>query len=156
MTQLTAIDLEGNAFELVCEIQPDRDADGILIEFMPQSRYKRFGIDRLNRHGEGPFCKFRVPRNLAFSGVYAVTVSGEISYIGECVNFSTRWGLSQYGSISPKNCFVGGQSTNCKINSRVLKHCHEGKSVEIWFHKTENYKELETYLLSKLNPPWNG
>lgn len=156
MKQHSAIDIEGNVFDFVLEIEPEKDGDGKFFELMPQSRYKRYGIDRLNRHGQGPFCRFRVPRDMPYSGVYAVTVSGIISYIGECVNFSVRWGPTQYGTISPKNCFVGGQSTNCKINSRVLKSCSEGKSVKLWFHQTDNYKALEYELLAKINPSWNG
>lgn len=156
MNQHSAIDIEGNAFEFVFEIEPERDESGKFIELMPQSRYKRYGVDRLNRHGEGPFCKFRAPKNMPYSGVYALTIDGTVSYVGECADFSRRWGPTQYGSISPKNCFVGGQSTNCKINSRVLKYCSDGKSVKLWFHRTDKYKELERELLSKLNPPWNG
>ena len=143
-------------FSLVCNIEPERDVDGRIREFMPQARYKGAGVARLNRHGTGPFCRFTVPRHLRFSGVYAVTVAQRVMYIGECENLASRWGLGQYGSIQPKNCYVGGQSTNCKINNFILQSCAAGLSVQLWFHQTESYKPLERSLRAELRPPWNS
>ena len=148
--------IEGVSFQHVCKLEPERNPNGSYMEYLPQGRYKGAGTVRLNPHGQGPFCKFKVPRNLPFSGVYAVVVSNKIVYIGECVNLSVRWGSTQYGAISPKNCYVGGQSTNCKINSRVLLGAREGRAMALWFHKTSDHKALEAALLSKLSPPWNG
>ena len=155
MTSPTLL-IDDNVFDLVEAIEPERGADGHVLEFMPQSRYKGHGKQRLNRHGTGPFCRFHAARRIASAGVYAVTVDGEISYIGECVNLSVRWGLGQYGSIQPKNCYVGGQSTNCKINSRVLSNTHAGKKIQLWFFPTQDHKAIEFKLRTTVNPPWNG
>jgi hypothetical protein len=152
----TEIEIENLLFQFVCDIEPDRCPDGRIREYMPQARYKGSGSTRLNPNGAGPFCRFKIPRDWKFAGVYAVMVSDRIVYIGECMNLSVRWGLGQYGSIQPKNCYVGGQSTNCKINSRVLQTCRDGGSVQLWFHKTESYKSLEQMLRTKLHPEWNA
>jgi len=156
MNMVPVIDIEGVKFEFVLVIEPEKNADGVIAEFMPQSRYKGAGTERLNRHGNGPFCKFRVPRDISYSGVYDITVSDEVRYIGECVDLSKRWGLSQYGSISPKNCYVGGQSTNCKINGRILSHSLNGEIIRLWFYQTSEHKAVESRLLSNFCPSWNG
>jgi hypothetical protein len=148
--------IEELPFSLACRIEPELSPNGSIREFMPQARYRGVGISRLNPNGHGPFCKFKVPSQFPFAGVYAVTMSDRIMYIGECVNLSTRWGLSQYGSIQPKNCYVGGQSTNCKINNRILEACRAGSSIKLWFHRTDNYKSLEQVLRVKLRPEWNS
>jgi len=152
----TEIFIDNLPFRFVCDIAPERDVDGRIREYMPQARYKGAGVSRLNPNGAGPFCRFKGPRDFRFSGVYAVTVSDRITYIGECSNLATRWGLGQYGSIQPKNCYVGGQSTNCKINNHVLQTCRDGHSVQLWFHRTENYKSLERTLRTALRPEWNS
>lgn len=150
------IHIEQFPFCYVCDIEPERGPEGNILEFMPQSRYMSAATSRLNPHGKGPFCKFKFPSEFPFAGVYALTVSDRVTYIGECVNLSTRWGLGQYGSIQPKNCYVGGQSTNCKINNRVLESCRAGHRVQLWFHRTNNHKPLEQMLRAKLRPEWNG
>ena len=48
-----------------------------------------------------------------------------------------------YGKISPRNCYAGGQSTNCKMNKIVLELFQQGKRVDLFFHKTENYKNVK-------------
>jgi hypothetical protein len=148
--------VEGLDLKLVTEIHPDRTANGQIAEFMPQSRYKNAGSDPLNSNGEGPFCRFSLRGLPSQSGVYAVTVNGLIVYFGECVDLSARWGLSGYGSIQPKNCYVGGQSTNCKINHRVLLATKDGATVRLWFHPTDDYKAVESSVLNKVRFPWNG
>lgn len=143
-------------FRFVWAIEPDRDSDGRIREFMPQGRYKGAGTSRLNPHGNGPFCRFKFPRTLNVPGVYAVMVDDQVRYIGECANLSARWGLTQYGSIQPKNCYVGGQSTNCKVNNRVLLAARDGHAVKLWFHQTHEYKPCELVLRAALRPEWNS
>lgn len=152
----TEITVDSLPFRFVCDIEPDRDGEGRIQEYMPQSRYKGAGVSRLNPNGAGPFCRFRIPSSWRFPGVYAVTVSDRIMYIGECENLAVRWGLGQYGSIQPKNCYVGGQSTNCKINNRVLQTCRDGCSVQLWLYQTDNYKSIEQRLRAAVRPEWNS
>jgi hypothetical protein len=60
-----------------------------------------------------------------------------------------------YGQISPRNCFDGGQPTNCKVNRHVLDAVAEGKQPELWFLETQHRKSIESELIRIFNPPWN-
>jgi hypothetical protein len=73
-------------FEYVGDIEPTRDADGAIIAFQPQSRYKNVRQLSLNRYGAGPFCKFKLATKIQVSGVYILAIGGEIRYVGECSN----------------------------------------------------------------------
>ena len=91
---------------------------------------------------------------IAQQGVYAVYVDGNVKYVGECDNFSSRWNVG-YGNISPRNCFVHGQSTNCRTNSLILTNYKAGKNLDLYFHQSENRFETEIDLIEELNPEWN-
>ena len=60
-----------------------------------------------------------------------------------------------YGRIAPRNCYVGGQSTNCKMNKVVLSLYEQGKTVDLYFYKTTDYKHVELELLGKIKTPYN-
>lgn len=126
------------------------------LEFMPQARYKRASTTPLNPHGHGPFCRLTTPGLPISSGVYALFVKNKLKYIGKARNLAERWGPQGYGAISPKNCFVGGQSTNCKMNHRILMATKAGENVELFVHLTESPGEVEAVLIGGLMPPWNG
>lgn len=154
--EVREISIENLPFKFVCDIEPDRDAEGRITEYMPQDRYNGADVSRLNRNGEGPFCRFKIQNTWQLAGVYAVIVNDRVIYIGETKNLSVRWGLPGYGSVQPRNCFVGGQSTNCKINNRLLQACRDRCSVQLWFHQTDDYKRVERRLRDKLGPEWNS
>jgi excinuclease UvrABC nuclease subunit len=110
----------------------------------------------LNKHGIGPFCRF-VLRGLPINpGVYALTVNGDEVYVGKCINLAIRFGLSQYGAIQPKNCYRGGQSTNCKVNNLVLQYSARNSRIDLWFHATDRPSSIEASIIKALRPPWNG
>ena len=142
------------SFGFVCDIAVQRDTDGAVMEFMPQSRYAKAAQTPLNRYGSGPFVKFKIPRNLKQSGVYAVTVDGNLKYIGEAVDLSSRYNAG-YGNISPKNCYKGGQETNCRLNSLIHTAILSGAQVELWFCEAGHYKAIEGELRRQLTPEWN-
>ena len=146
----------GLEFELIGTVQPERQADGPVREFMPQSRYAKASTVPLNPNGAGPFCRFRVARDVHEPGVYVLTLDGTPVYAGKCTDLAERWGPRGYGAISPKNCFVGGQSTNCKVNNRALVHCRTGKQLELWFHHTTDITVVERRVVVSLDPPWNA
>lgn len=150
------LDLSGVVFSLIGRIEPERDSDGSVIRFMPQSRFHNVRHVPLNRHGSGPFCRFRVPADLPYEGVYVLTVEGRVVYIGECEHLSERFGQRGYGAIQPRNCFVGGQSTNCKINKLLLQHALQRHVIELWFHPTADRKSEEALLIGQLKPEWNA
>lgn len=149
-------DFAGMAFQRVGAIDPERDSSGSIREFMPQSRYAKSGSTPLNPNGAGPFCRFSVGQGINAAGVYVVTLDSAPVYAGKCENLAKRWGGMGYGAISPKNCFVGGQSTNCKVNNRVLHHAQAGSSLELWFHPTANAAAAERALILDLRPTWNS
>ena len=64
-------------------------------------------------------------------------------------------GSSQFGAIHPKNCYVGGQSTNCKINALVLKSTKASQRLDLFFLETEDRHAIEAWLIEELHPPWN-
>jgi hypothetical protein len=147
----------GLDFVHVGAIEPERDAAGTVREFMPQERYVKGAGKRLNPHGAGPFCRIRVPGAPLVAGVYVLLADGEPVYVGICRNLAGRWGSTGYGSIQPINCFVGGQSTNCKINNRILTGVKAGTAFDLYFHATGlATRPIESQLISGLRPPWNG
>jgi hypothetical protein len=146
--------IAGYEFERICDIELARDADGSVRLFTPQSRYQNARNPPLNKYGAGPFCKFKIASRLRASGVYVITVDGELQYVGECANLSARFNAG-YGNISPKNCFKGGQETNCRLNNLVYTAALAGAQLSLWFFNTADYKSVEALLRFTLNPPWN-
>ena len=146
--------LAAHEFSHVCDIVPLRGPDESVRSFMPQSRYRNMQRLPLNSYGAGPFCSFRIPRAFRISGVYVVMVSEELRYAGECVNLSDRFNVG-YGNISPRNCFKGGQETNCRLNNLIYRAAHSGERISLWFFQTDDYKRVEADLRSTLTPAWN-
>jgi hypothetical protein len=60
-----------------------------------------------------------------------------------------------YGNISPRNCFKGGQETNCRLNNLIYFAVSEGRDVNLWFHQTANFKSAELELRAMKAWPWN-
>jgi hypothetical protein len=141
-------------FRHVCDIKPVRSANGSLRLYMPQERYRNVRSLPLNRYGEGPFCKFTIDKGFQTTGVYALTVEGLIRYVGECANLSSRFNVG-YGNISPKNCFKGGQETNCRLNNLIYTTAEAGQCIALWFLPTADFKSIEAFLRSSLRPNWN-
>src|SRR6266852_1032537 len=128
-------------FEHVCDIEPLRGTDGSLTVHAPQDRYRNVRNLPLNKYGAGPFCKFRIPSRFQASGVYVLTVDEELRYVGECANLSARFNAG-YGNISPKNCFRGGQETNCRLNNLLYAAVLAGQRISLWFFRTAEYKSI--------------
>ena len=89
------------------------------------------------------------------TGVYVIKVEDLIKYVGECENLSGRFNTG-YGNISPRNCFVGGQSTNCKINNYILNENQKGRKIHLYFVETEDRFSVERELIKKHKPGWNS
>ena len=146
-------------FELIGTIDPTRNEDGAIEEYFPQHRYRDAATARLHAYGEGPFCRFSVARGITRGGLYIITVNEAPVYAGECENLSKRYDSTGYGGISPRNCFHGGQPTNCRINALILAEAKCGSTIELWFHPTSGEKTdrlgAETDLIQSLRPIWN-
>jgi len=148
------MNIGGHEFQRVGEIEPEREPDGSVHTVMPQGRYHNRNGTLLNKYGAGPFCKFKIPNRYQVSGVYAVAISDHVRYIGECANLSSRFNAG-YGNISPKNCFKGGQETNCRLNNLFYRAVTSGDLITLWFFPTANYKAMESTLRASLRPAWN-
>ena len=148
-----AIKVCGYDFLYVQDLEPERDGNGKVIEYAPQSEYSNKNGKSLHNYGSGMFCKFSINAGQV-PGVYLWVVDDEIIYIGETVELRRRFNTG-YGTISPRNCYVGGQVTNCKMNKVVLELSKIGKTVKLYFFNTNNYKQVELELLNAINTQYN-
>lgn len=146
--------IDGYPFTFVARIEPTRDADGVITSQLPQPRYRNVRGLPLNNYGAGPFCKFTIPRHFRQCGVYVILSGDTLKYVGECADLSRRFNAG-YGNISPKNCFKGGQETNCRLNNLIYSALNAGETLTLHFHQTDEYKAVEAVLRAKLRPPWN-
>ena len=142
-------------FSKAASLKPDCELNGEIAEFMPQSKYKHKEHSSLHKYGRGPFCRFRITTDLPFQGVYMLTENGNIAYIGEYEDLSARINMG-YGQISPRNCYEGGQRTNCKINTLIFRAAQGGNEIDLWFLRTDNRKSIERELIDQFKPHWNG
>jgi len=147
--------LLGRLFRRIARIEPARDSSGALVEERPHDRYARAAEKALHAHGAGPFCRFQIPRQPLEPGVYCLTVADNVVYVGECLDLIVRFNAG-YGIISPRNCYSGGQLTNCKVNRLILEEVRAERDVVLWFHATADRKALEEELRAQLRPPWNS
>jgi hypothetical protein len=147
------IDVHGLTFMRVCELEPERDPSGKIIEFKPQGDYEDQSAE-LHQYGEGSFCRFRVPSEETSGGVYLIYSGDNLVYVGEAENLAKR--LNQgYGYIAPRACYVGGQQTNCRVNKLILDEMKGGRRFALYFHETSDRLRLEAELIASNNPPWN-
>ena len=152
---MTSLKIQDHTFSYVCEIIPKLNSEGNVMEIFPQSKYENKKNLNLNKYGKGPFCKFTIDRKYSGkSGVYVILVNNEIQYVGECVDFYDRFAYG-YGSIQPRNCFKGGQETNCRINSNILTSFKANNSIQLYFLETVDRFKIEHELIQELTPPWN-
>lgn len=146
-------------FEHLGTIEPDRDDDGRHGALLPQSRFERAATARLHAYGQGPFCRFRIARKRHEAGLYVLTLDDAPVYAGECTDVGKRWGPNGYGGISPRNCFDGGQPTNCRVNAAILAEAQRGGRLDLWFSalsgSRDDRRAAETRLIHCLSPPWN-
>mgnify|MGYP000954077574 CR=1 FL=1 len=147
------MELYGYEFRFVQLLKPKCNVGSSVYKHYPQGDYdNKKGLPLLH-HGEGAFCRFSINAG-NWPGVYLWVVDGQIIYIGETADLKRRFNMG-YGNISPRNCYIGGQSTNCKMNKVVLSLYEQGKTVGLYFHNTTNHKCVELDLLGKINTPYN-
>ena len=116
--------------------------------------YYRF----LNRYGDLRYSNFRLatPKFESKTGVYAYFEDEILRYIGRCES-SMKIRVNQgHGKIYPKNCYLDGQITNCRLNAKITEI---SESVVLRFCVIENKSEIkrvETSLIHKHAPVWNN
>ncbi len=115
--------------------------------------------DRYSNHRSHPlmvdstFCTFKVPAPQA-SGVYGWFVDGELVYVGRAKDLRNRLS-AQYGRVSPRHPYRGGQIQKCRLNSRINNALAAGQRVEVKWLPTTDYFAMEQLLLATHRPPWN-
>lgn len=149
-----SLTVSGLPFQYIDEIVPERGGDGRIEALTPQQRYERANSTFVHRYGWGPFCEFSIAGDWNEAGVYAIYSADEVKYIGETQNVRKRFDQG-YGSIYPRNCFEGGQQTNCRINSLIREATTRGESVFLFGLETESRKIVEEQLIKEIAPPWN-
>ena len=81
--------IDGIEFSFVDDIELNRDPRGRPVEERPASRDDNRKNLRLNKHGQGPFCHFRIEpdkQTLDSLGVYAIVENpSSVLYIGRRV-----------------------------------------------------------------------
>lgn len=149
----TSISVCGYEFHFIQQLIPECENEQVK-EYHPQKEYSnREGLPLL-ANGSGAFCRFCINAP-AVSGVYLWLVDNQIIYIGETVNLKRRFNVG-YGKNSPRNCYMGGQSTNCKMNKVVMEYYKCGKPISLYFHQTEDHKYVELDLLKKIETRYNA
>jgi hypothetical protein len=143
-------------FNFVDTIKVERNENGQIDLKMPQHRYSKSDKTPVHQYGWGPFCTFHV--DTAFyretAGIYIFTRNHEIVYIGETVDIHNRI-QNGYSNISPKNCFEGGQQTNCRINNGILKAVRDRGQAALWAMETTDRIQKEASLINECEPIWN-
>lgn len=150
------IELAGYPFEFIQELKPQKTLLGQIYTYDPKGQYVKKDQKPLNKYGKGPFCRFSISEKYTgVPGVYALFDDNGLLYIGQTVNLSQRYNQG-YGRIEPINCYVGGQSTNCKINSMILNKYLSGNQVFLYFLQTKDYDRIEHELIFQYEPPYNS
>lgn len=122
-------------------------------DLYPEVHYTKKDTVKLLPNGAGPFCEFVVAGLPPASGVYAFFVGGVLRYVGRSQNLKKRF--YDYGHISPKKCYQGGQATNILMNKHLREAFRANEEIEIFVHKTLDYIILERTMIAVLQPLWN-
>jgi hypothetical protein len=134
-----------------------RNDDGMPLLDNPSQKYNNTKSLPLHECGVGPFVFLELtPRPPQVPGVYAVVMDGtRIMYVGQAEK--SVWGRWRSGAarISPRNCFKGGQSTNCYLNIVIHKSIVANRALDLFVLATSEYDEIEDDLIDQLQPPWN-
>lgn len=125
--------------------------DPTALSLRPQDRFANPRGYKLSV--DGLFCAFRIDAPRA-SGVYGWFVDGELMYIGRAANLRNRLS-DQYGRVSPRHPYAGGQLQKCCINAQINEAIGAGSTVSVKWVATLEYVEMERQLLAACRPIWN-
>ena len=109
----------------------------------------------LNPYGDQIYSKYRLRERNFLKGLYIYCVGKEKKYLGRCTDAFYKRVDTGYGNISPKNCYLDGQSTNCRINSLVTQN---RDNISFWICPMDDInqiKEYERLLIVANQYPWN-
>jgi len=111
----------------------------------------------LNSYGDGTYCKFWIERSEHSDrkGLYCFGLAGELEYIGKTTSSFGKRINQGYGTISPKNCYLDGQATNCHLNSLITRHRGLVGLYVCPLNRDSEIGRLERILIQKYQPEWN-
>lgn len=116
-----------------------------------------FYLSFLNGYGDRTYSNFVIADSEFYTarGIYAYFVHDELKYIGRCKDSMKKRINQGYGKIHPKNCYLDGQVTNCRLNWLITK---AQEDVSLWFCAMDSLDEIveeEKRLIRMCSPPWN-
>jgi len=129
---------------------------GLFLENLKRNKndyYKKF----LNTYGDSKYSIFFI-NNSDISmqkGIYIFCIGNDIKYIGRSKDPFKKRINNGYGHISPKNCYLDGQSTNCHINSLITKNKNNIKLFVLELDNEKKIESLEKDFIKKYSPEWN-
>ncbi len=125
------------------------------VNLRPQDRFVNHKSYELHHSLDVFYCRFKVkaPKE---AGIYRIVVEDVTVYIGRASNLRNRLS-SQYGNVSPRHPFAGGQLQKCRTNAKINEALCGGKRVYVHWEVCANYIERERDLLkdSMNRPMWN-
>lgn len=115
--------------------------------------YKMF----LNRYGDETYSRFYLQDAdwLDRKGLYFYMLGEVIVYVGKSQDSFGKRINQGHGNISPKNCYLDGQATNCHVNSFVTIHQAE---LNLFLSEVKDMSlldGLEKRLIQNYQPAWN-
>ena len=115
--------------------------------------YKKF----LNSYGDLVYSIFKInnAKFLLKKGLYIYCINNGLKYIGRSKDPFGKRINNGYGKISPKNCYLDGQSTNCHINSLITKNKNNIQLFLLEIDNNELIESLEKDLIKEYEPEWN-
>ena len=115
-------------------------------------------VDFLNPNGNETFCEFRLCDESVLDkmGLYSYCVNGKVVYIGRCRDSFNKRINNGYGHISPKNCYLDGQSTNCHINNLIWTNSNKISFFILPLKSIPKIESMEKELIKKFDPEWNS
>ena len=121
----------------------------------PQDRFRNPKSYLLHSSHDVFYCAFKVnaPRK---AGIYRILVDGGLVYIGRAADLKNRLS-TQYGNVSPRHPFAGGQLQKCRTNAKINDALCRGKRVVIHWEVCNDYIAKERDLLKDpaCRPEWN-
>lgn len=115
--------------------------------------YKMF----LNSYGDEVYSRFYLQDVdwLGRKGLYCYILGDAVVYIGQSRDSFGKRINQGYGNISPKNCYLDGQATNCHVNSLVTLHRAELRLFLSEVKDLSMLDSLEKRLIQVYQPVWN-
>jgi hypothetical protein len=121
----------------------------------PQDRFKNSKGYDLEPENDVHYCSFKVVAPKA-SGIYHILVNGKIVYTGRAKCLHNRLCL-QYGNVSPRHPYQGGQIQKCRTNAKINAALCGGDEISVKWEVCQDYVAQEKRLLCDAvnRPPWN-